>query len=359
MGNFSDIHDEIISADIKRQRESTADQVRRKYLKALHELTGRNTIAYYSGFLSRPGPEFSALTQITDEDKNGFMSCFKGWDWSKGLDLVLHLPGGSPAATETIIDYIRNKFGENIRTIVPQISMSGGTMLACAGKEIIMGLHSNLGPIDPQFGSMPAIALLKEFERAKQEVLADPKSALVWQPILGKYHPTLLSQATHAIEWSREIGEKALKEGMLKGDPNADAKAKDIVDFLLSHDVHRAHGRHLHRKELKDKGLNILELESDPALQDAVLSVHHAFMHTMMNTGAVKVIESHNAVALVRNVQIIMQAPMQAAVQRKPAAPPPSPAAPQPGAQQAPAAPVTLNFFQRLILAIRFVFLGR
>lgn len=183
MGNFNDIHEEVIAGDIKRRRENSADQVRRKYLKALNELTGRNTIAYYSGFLSRPGPEFAALTQIGDEDKNGFMSCFKGWDWSKGLDLILHLPGGSTAATETIIDYIRSKFEENIRTIVPQISMSGGTMLACAGREIVMGLHSNLGPIDPQFGSLPAIALLAEFERAATEVAADPKRALVWQPI--------------------------------------------------------------------------------------------------------------------------------------------------------------------------------
>jgi ClpP class serine protease len=28
--------------------------------------------------------------------------------------------------------------------------MSGGTMIACSAKEIIMGNHSNLGPVDPQ-----------------------------------------------------------------------------------------------------------------------------------------------------------------------------------------------------------------
>lgn len=347
MGNFNDVHEEIVAGDIKRQRENSADQVRRKYLKALNALTGRNTIAYYSGFLSRPGPEFAALTMISDEDKNGFMSCFKGWDWSKGLDVILHLPGGSTAATESIIDYIRSKFGDNIRTIVPQISMSGGTMIACAGKEIVMGLHSNLGPIDPQFGSLPAIAVLEEFERAKAEVTAEPKRALVWQPILGQYHPTLLSQAKHAIEWSREIGEKALKEGMLRGEADADQKAKDIVEFLISHDLHRAHGRHLHRRELKEHGLRIVELESSPDLQDAVLSVHHAFMYTLMNTNAVKIIESHDGGALIRNLRVQVQ---QVQV---PAAPPPSP--PQPPA----ANPFTLSIWQRLVLATRILLLGR
>ncbi len=350
MGNWNDIHEEIIAATIKHQRTSPLDGVRRKYLAELHKITGRNTIAYYSGWLQRPGPDFAYLTQISDDDKNGFMSCFKGWDWNKGLDIILHLPGGSIAATETIIDYIRSKFGDNIRTIVPQISMSGGTMIACAGKQIVMGLHSNLGPIDPQFGSLPAIAVLKEFDRAMQEVTADPNRALVWQHILSKYQPTLLSQAEHAIEWSREIGEKALREGMLKGDADANDKAKKIVEFLLSHDLHRAHGRHLHRRELQDKGLNILELEANQDLQDAVLSVHHAYTHTLMNSNAVKIIESHNGEALVRNVNMQFVQNANVPPQQQPAPPPP------PADQTTPS---KVAFLQRLVIALRFIVLGR
>lgn len=350
MGNWNEIHEEIVARQIKRQRESPSDEIRRKYLRELHELTGRNVVAYYSGWLQRPGPDFAALTSITDDDKNGFMACFKGFDWSKGLDLILHLPGGNIAATETIIDYLRSMFGANVRTIVPQISMSAGTMIACAGYEIVMGKHSNLGPIDPQFGSWPAIAVLKEFERAANEVSKDPNRALIWQPILAKYQPTLLSQAEHAIEWSRELGEKALREGMLKDDANPGQKAKDIVDFLLSHDLHRAHGRHLHRKELRDKGLIIRDLEEDQKFQDAVLSVHHAFMNTLMNTDAVKLIENHAGIALIRNVRIqVVPAPVAIPTSAPPQAPPPSEQA-----QQAP----QLTFIQRLKLALRFLFKG-
>lgn len=343
MGNWNDIHNEFIEGEVKKQKESTSDSIRRKYLKALSELTGRNTIAYYSGWLQRPGQEFSYITQITDEDKQGFMSCFMGCKWDRGLDLVLHLPGGSVAATETIIDYIRAKFGHNIRAIVPQISMSGGTMLACAGREIVMGTHSNLGPIDPQFGSMPAIAILEEFDRAMQDVQADPNRALLWQAIIGQYPPTLLSQAKQAIEWSREIGKKALKEGMFKNAADPDAKANEIIEFLLSQNVHRAHGRHIHRKDLQDKGLHILELESDPALQDAVLSVHHAYVHTLMNTNAIKIIENHDGVAVIKTVAIrIAPAPTP---QQQPAVPPPAP-----HKQNVP------GFIKRIFLAIRFIF---
>jgi len=66
-------------------------------------------------------------------------------DRSKGLDLILHTPGGDIAATESLVDYLYSMFDKDIRVIVPQISMSDGTMIALASKEIVMGKHSNLG----------------------------------------------------------------------------------------------------------------------------------------------------------------------------------------------------------------------
>ena len=50
--------------------QAALDTVRRKYLSALRDNTGRNVIAYYSGFLSKPD---APMLGINDEDKNGFM----------------------------------------------------------------------------------------------------------------------------------------------------------------------------------------------------------------------------------------------------------------------------------------------
>lgn len=200
MATFGDVLWEIQDKQLERQRESVADAVRRKYLAALHRLTGRNVVVYYSAFLQRQGPEHFFSTQINDEDKHGFMAVFAGLDFDRGLDLVLHSPGGEVAATESIIDYLRSKFGSDIRTIVPQISMSGGTIIAVAGRQIVMGRHSNLGPIDPQIGGRPAFAILQEFERAREEITANPSAALLWQPILQQYGPTLLSACQQSIQ---------------------------------------------------------------------------------------------------------------------------------------------------------------
>lgn len=338
MGHFGDILKEIQDVQLVRQREGVADAVRRKYLKALHRLTGRNAVAYYSGFLQRPGPDNFFVNQINDEDKHGFMAVFAGLDFAAGLDLILHTPGGEIAATESIIDYLRSKFNNNIRAIVPQLSMSGGTIISLAARQIVMGSHSNLGPIDPQIGGRPAIAILKEFERAREEIVQNPATAFLWQPILQQYGPTLLSNAQHTIQWTQDIGKKVLVDGMFHGDPDAENKASVIVDFLHSHDLHKAHGRHLHRNELKAKGLAIVDLEDDPALQDAVLSVHHACMLTVGNFNVAKLIENHNGIAHAKVIGTAFQVPLQAP-QFAPA-PAPAPTAPPPQAPKSALAPV-------------------
>ena len=110
----------------------------RRYLGEISKITGRNVIAYYSGWLKVNVAE----TLINDIDKNAFMNAVYGLDRNKGLDLILHTPGGDIAATESIVSYLKQLFGNNIRAIVPQISMSAGTMIAMACKEIIMGRQS-------------------------------------------------------------------------------------------------------------------------------------------------------------------------------------------------------------------------
>lgn len=49
------------------------------------------------------------------------------------------------------------------------------------------------------------------------------------------------------------------------------------------------------RDAAKAQGLVIEDLEDDEALQEAVLSVHHAIMHTMGMSLVAKIVENHAA----------------------------------------------------------------
>ena len=72
MAGWDEVLDEINRALSKGQ--NPFDIVRRRYLKALSDLTGRNTIAYYYGWLQKDRAEG---IEIVDEDMTGFMNAYK------------------------------------------------------------------------------------------------------------------------------------------------------------------------------------------------------------------------------------------------------------------------------------------
>lgn len=299
MPNWNDILTEI------NRSGSTHDLVRRRYLKKLSAKTKRNTILYYSAWLqkidlSRQQPwEF----QINDADKNGLMATIHEMDRTRGLDLVLHTPGGDMAATKSLVDYLRQMFGTNIRAIIPQIAMSGGTMIALACKEIIMGKHSNLGPIDPQLGGVPAHAAKEEFERAVREVQAAPATAPIWQIILSKYGPSQITESIKVINWADQMVRQWLEAGVFAGEPDKTAKADRVVQELGDHALTKSHARHISPAQARSFGLSIVNLEDDQILQDVVLSVHHATILTMSMTQAVKIIENDRGVGFISTLQ--------------------------------------------------------
>ena len=296
MPNWNDLTNEI------RTESNVFDKTRRKYLKLLSDKTHRNTIIYYSAFLQKGeliqrGVRFG----IEDSDKTGFMTAIHKLDRDKGLDLILHTPGGEVAATESLVNYLKSMFGNNIRAIIPQIAMSAGTMIACACKEIMMGKQSNLGPIDPQFGNLAAHGILEEFETAKTEIFKDQRNIALWQYVLSKYSPTLIGECQKAITWSEKMVSEWLSDNMLKDEPNKD-KANAIVKALSNHGETYSHNRHLHAKYLKSLGLKIIDMEDDNEIQGLILSVHHAATITMTNTPSIKIIENQNGVSFVTQV---------------------------------------------------------
>ncbi len=306
MPNWNQVLQEIASQAANAQNRQDVsiaiDNVRKKYLDLLFQKTGRNVIAYYSGWLQKPG--FLAA-QLNDDDKNGFMMAVHTLECHKGLDLILHTPGGDIAATESIIDYLYQKFKNtngdiDIRIIVPQLAMSAGTMIACSGCSILMGRQSNLGPIDPHLSNIPAHGVIAEFKRAYKEIKKDPAMISVWQFILQKYNPTFLSACENAIALSEEFIQKNLMSVMFKGERDAKKKAKAVVKYLTAYTDRKSHGRHITVDECKSIKLKVTALEDDQDLQDLVLTVHHCYMHTLSNTDAIKVIENHKGVAMMR-----------------------------------------------------------
>lgn len=265
------------------------DELRIKYLDSLSKITGRNVIAYYSAWLKGRTDNID----INDSDLTGFMNALNAMDCSKGLDLILHTPGGNPTSTEGIVKYLHKKFGNDIRVIVPQMAMFAGTMLACSSREIVMGAHSCLGPIDPQFSGIPAYNIISEFREAKADLDLHENTKTYWELQLKKYPAAFFYSVMDAIKLSSELVDNWLQEYMFYNISKTEAKKKTKHILSKLNANNKSHSRHFSIDFCKEIGLNIMELETDQALQDAVLSVHHSFIITIDATNTSKIIENN------------------------------------------------------------------
>lgn len=293
MPTWSDILGELVSR-VPPGAPPPFDEVRREYLLRYSDLVGRDVILYATSWTH--GTSDSVNLGITEEDIHAFMEVTYGLQCEK-LDLVIHSPGGSIEAVEAIVTYLRTKF-EHIRAVVPQVALSAATMLACACDEIVMAKHSFLGPIDPQiplqtntgFRLVAVHNIEQQFDMAMEAISKNPEVAVAWYSILGQYGPDLLNKCKLAKDLSSLLVEQWLATRMLRDEPE---KAKTASCRLGNHGIHLAHGRHLSREYVKQElGFPVTDLESDQAVQDALLSVFHAAMLTFSSCGTVKIVEN-------------------------------------------------------------------
>jgi Serine dehydrogenase proteinase len=318
--SWSEILDEISSEAAANNGQVNIDAIRRRYLESLHRLTGRNTVIYAADFLNKPG----AITSINLGDMAGLMEVFRGLS-GNALDLILHSPGGQAEAADRLVRYMRSKF-DHVRVIIPLAGMSAATMWAMAADEIVMGKHSQLGPIDPQLTlpssgiTVPAGALIAQFREALDECSSDPTRVTGWLPTLQQYPPGLLNLCESAMKLGKRIVADSLSAYMFRDDPDGRTRAEAIADWLGADSEHLSHSRAITRDQLVERGIKVISLEEDQALQDAVLSVHHSVMHTFSGP-AFKITENHLGRAFIQNIQQVLvqpgpqqvqgQAPMQ------------------------------------------------
>lgn len=275
------------------------DRIRRYYLEQLHELTGNNIILYSTAWTypTGGGPNLS----INDRDVHAFMEVIHGLE-EDGLDIILHSPGGSAESTEQIVSYIRDKF-ENVRIFVPQAAMSAATLLCCSADKLFMARHSAIGPIDPQFIVQSMFGLRKTASHAiidelrmAQGAISTHNDLIPWLPLLRQYPPGLIAECFEANELSRDLAKDWSEKYMHsdKEDDMAALAAEEMSEYLSNREQFKSHSRRITMEQAEEHGFDVDPLESNQELQDAVLSVFHAAMHTHAGKPIMKIIENHN-----------------------------------------------------------------
>jgi len=133
---------------------------RAQALRAIEKLHGARVITMIHRQERRSLFGFAVSRHIDLEDAQTIIAAIKDTPSGMPIDLVIHTPGGLVLAAMQIARAVEAHQAK-VTVYVPVYAMSGGTLIALAADEIVLGEFSVLGPIDPQIAGLPAASIVK------------------------------------------------------------------------------------------------------------------------------------------------------------------------------------------------------
>jgi membrane-bound ClpP family serine protease len=225
------------------------------------------------------------------------------------LDLFLHSPGGFLDSAYKIVR-ICKEYSNEFNVIVPLAAKSAATAICLGANEIVMTVFAELGPIDPIIQHpykpdvrVPARSIKDFFEFLSStetgKILVDPQFKTQMSSLLDPY---LIGSYQTALNSSKQIAEKLLKENALKGkaQPVIDEAVKKLTEYYYSHSYV------IDRNEAKEIGLNVIKAESTPRLDQAIRQLLSVYQQFMMQNSILKLIGNRE---LNRNKQAVQPLP--------------------------------------------------
>lgn len=133
---------------------------RAQSLRAIEKSHGSRVITMIHRQEKRSLFGFAVARHIDLEDAQTIIAAIKDTPSDMPIDLVIHTPGGLVLAAMQIARAVEAHKAK-VTVYVPVYAMSGGTLIALAADEIVLGEFSVLGPIDPQIAGLPAASIVK------------------------------------------------------------------------------------------------------------------------------------------------------------------------------------------------------
>jgi ClpP class serine protease len=145
---------------------------RAQAIRAIEKVNGSRVITMIHRQEKRSLFGFSVARHIDLEDAQTIIAAIKETPSDRPIDLVLHTPGGLVLAAMQIARAVE-AHPAKVTVFVPVYAMSGGTLIALAADEIVLGEFSVLGPIDPQIAGLPAASIVRARDKKPIEHVFD------------------------------------------------------------------------------------------------------------------------------------------------------------------------------------------
>lgn len=210
--------------------------LRQLLIEDIEAETGRSLIVYFT--------DCDHTNAQIDVGDDVHLAELLGGCMGKPVDLLLETNGGMTDATEKLCSLLR-EMAPDLRVIVPRRAKSNGTVLTMCGQTVVLGMESELGPIDPSIGvGVPAHFILN----------APP----------GSFNPLDLQVAQTARMQTQKLAKQLLASGMMKD--RESQEIDDVVDKLATRNTYHSHGSVIDHREAATLGFHVTFLGHDSTL---------------------------------------------------------------------------------------------
>jgi Serine dehydrogenase proteinase len=185
------------------------------------------------------------------------------------FDLMIETGGGTTDAAEGLVNLLHS-LSSDFRVIVPSRAKSNGTLICLAASEILMGVTSELGPIEPSVSQVPATILADD----------EYKNLGYLMHKMGKF----------ALDQTRLVAISILKKGMLSSLEEIQIHA--VVEMLCTRTHFPSHGSVINHSHAKEKlFLNVKFLQEDDPLWKSAWLLHCMYTFDAKLRGLSKIFE--------------------------------------------------------------------
>jgi ATP-dependent protease ClpP protease subunit len=189
---------------------------------------------------------------------------------AKEADIFIQTPGGVVDATEKLISILKHKFS-GYRVIVPSWAKSAGTVIAISSSKIVLGINSELGPIDPQW-------VFNGVNVPCEIIAKDPNIA-----------QHLRDMATFAASRMKQMATELLAEGMLRS--KTPQEIETVITKISSNSGYMSHGAVIDYDEASSLGLSVEYLEPDDELWRRIWMLYCLYDYDSKAKGLGKIFE--------------------------------------------------------------------
>lgn len=185
------------------------------------------------------------------------------------VDLLLETNGGATDATEKLCSILR-AMAPDLRVIVPRRAKSNGTVLTMCGQTVVLGMESELGPIDPAIGGVPA-----------HFVLNAPA---------GSFNAIEFQLAQTARAQTEKLAKNLLKTGMMKH--RTQQEIDDTIGKLATRNEFHSHGSVIDYKEAGELGFDVTFLNHSSVIWKKLWLLRAMYQYDCSLGGYAKMFES-------------------------------------------------------------------